>query len=149
MINGYENITVLVISVKAPDRLKYTLGEKAEKVKWVSSDITEFETRTTYSLWHDRATFHFLLTEGQVSKYLDIAKRSVKGFMTLGTFSEQGPKKCSGLQVTQYSEEKLQNRLVNGFEKIRCIHESHITPFNTTQNFLFCSFKSRLKDVRD
>jgi len=28
-------------------------------------------------------------------------------------------------------------------EKIRCISEDHITPFNTTQNFLFCSFKKK------
>jgi hypothetical protein len=35
----------------------------------------------------------------------------------------------------------LQEELAKGFEKIKCINEDHVTPFNTTQNFLFCSFK--------
>lgn len=29
----------------------------------------------------------------------------------------------------------------NGFEKIKCVTEDHITPFKTVQNFVFCSFK--------
>jgi hypothetical protein len=61
--------------------------------------------------------------------------------MTIGTFSDCGPKKCSGLDVHQYTEEELQQQLKEGFEKIKCITEDHITPFKTTQNFLFCSFK--------
>ena len=34
------------------------------------------------------------------------------------------------------------SQLADGFTKIRCITEDHITPFNTKQNFLFCSFKA-------
>jgi len=40
--------------------------------------------------------------------------------------------------------------LKNGFDKIKCVTEDHLTPFNTTQNFLFCSFKreSNLRRVK-
>lgn len=142
--NGYENITVLDISAKALDRAKARLGNKAEKVNWVISDITEFEPETAFDIWHDRATFHFLTTKEQVAKYLDIARQSVNGYMTIGTFSTNGPTKCSGLDIQQYDEQTLTAELENGFDKLKCITEDHTTPFNTKQNFLFCSFKRQV-----
>jgi SAM-dependent methyltransferase len=138
---GFENITVLDISAQALDKAKKRLGDKAQKVNWIVNDITEFQPDTTFDIWHDRATFHFLTTGDQVAKYMDTARNSVSGFLTIGTFSDNGPEKCSGLQIKQYSEEKLTAELQNGFEKIKCVTEDHITPFDTTQNFLFCSFK--------
>jgi SAM-dependent methyltransferase len=138
---GFENITVLDISAKALEKAQNRLGDKAKKINWVVSDITEFEPKTTYDIWHDRATFHFLTTTEQVSRYMEIARKSVNGYLTIGTFSENGPTKCSGLDIKQYNEETLTNELNNGFDKIRCVTEDHLTPFNTTQNFLFCSFK--------
>jgi len=141
---GYENITVLDISSKALDRTRIRLGEKAEKVTWTNSDIIDFHPDMKYDLWHDRATFHFLTTDEQITKYLAIAKSAVSSFMILATFSDKGPDKCSGLDVKQYSEVQLQNTLLNGFDKIRCITEDHTTPFNTNQNFLYCSFKRQI-----
>jgi 2-polyprenyl-3-methyl-5-hydroxy-6-metoxy-1,4-benzoquinol methylase len=140
---GFENITVLDISALALEKAKIRLGEKAQKINWIVSDITEFEPNTTYDVWHDRATFHFLTSTSQVSKYMQTARKSVKGFLTIGTFSENGPTKCSGLEIKQYSEVALTAALKNGFKKIRCVTEDHITPFNTKQNFLFCCFKSQ------
>jgi SAM-dependent methyltransferase len=138
---GFENITVLDISSKALEKVQKRLGKNATKVNWVVSDIADFEPNTNFDIWHDRATFHFLTTEEQITKYLNIARNAVSGFLTIGTFSENGPKKCSGLEIKQYNEDQLSSELKNGFEKIRCISEDHITPFETVQNFLFCSFK--------
>ena len=138
---GFENVTVLDISDKALDKAKVRLGEKSKKVKWIAADITEFQPDTNYDVWHDRATFHFLTTAEQIARYLDIARRAIRGYLTIGTFTENGPKKCSGLEIKQYTETQLQTQLADGFQKIRCITEDHITPFNTAQNFLFCSFK--------
>ena len=140
---GFTNLTVLDISARALDNAKQRLGAKAEKVTWIVSDIISFEPTTTYDVWHDRATFHFLTTKEQLEKYIKVVERSVKGYMIIATFSEVGPEKCSGLDVQQYSEEKLETILNNRFLKLHCITEDHITPFNTTQNFLFCSFKKR------
>lgn len=142
---GFEDITVLDISAHAIKRTKDRLGVKARKVKWVVSDITNFCTEKTFDLWHDRATFHFLTTPREIQLYLSTAKTCIneKGFLTVGTFSETGPEKCSGLEIKQYSEKTLQNQLKNGFTKIKCVAEDHKTPFDTLQNFLFCSFKRR------
>lgn len=125
--------------IKAQERL----GEKASRVNWIVSDITEFQPTTTFDVWHDRATFHFLVTDEQIEKYLTTARNAVKSYMTIGTFSENGPDKCSGLEIKQYSEMKLTAEISAGFDKIRCITEDHTTPFDTKQNFLFCSFKKK------
>lgn len=138
---GYENITVLDISAKALEKAKKRLGDAAHKVNWIATDITAFEPTESYDIWHDRAAFHFLTTPEQVSKYVDIAEKNITGFMILGTFSKNGPTKCSGLDIQQYDELSLKEIFEAGFEKINCITEDHTTPFGTTQNFVFCSFK--------
>ncbi len=138
---GFENITVLDISAKSLEKAQQRLGSKAQKVNWVVSDIIDFTPNTIFDVWHDRAAFHFLTTAEQIEKYMAIARASVTGYLTIGTFSENGPKRCSGLDIKQYNEQALTKELANGFSKIRCVTEDHITPFKTVQNFLFCSFK--------
>ena len=138
---GYENISVLDISANALERAKKRLGKNAGKVNWIVSDITEFKPETKYDIWHDRATFHFLTTPGQIKKYVEITEKWVVNFLILGTFSENGPKKCSGLDIRQYSEVALENQFSNSFKKLKCINEDHRTPFETKQNFTFCVFK--------
>lgn len=139
--DGFENITVLDISAAALKRAKARLGDKADKVTWIVSDVTEFEPEQQYDVWHDRAAFHFLTTPEQIDKYLSTARKAVKEYLVICTFSDNGPKKCSGLDIKEYSEEELQKQLSKGFVKIHCSTEDHTTPFNTTQNFLCCSFK--------
>ena len=141
---GFENITVLDISSEALEKSKKRLGNKAQKVKWIVSDVTEFNPDTKFDVWHDRATFHFLTTPTQIKKYIESASKYVIGFLTIATFSDNGPDKCSGLQIKKYSEKTLTSALKKKFDKIRCITEDHITPFKTIQNFLFCSFKRHL-----
>jgi SAM-dependent methyltransferase len=142
---GYENIWVLDISAKAIERAKERLGERANKVNWIACDITEFKPELKFDFWHDRAAFHFLTTEEQIYKYVNIAEDAIKsgGHLILGTFSEEGPKKCSGLDIKQYSEASMSARFEVAFDRIKCIQENHLTPFNTIQNFLFCSFRKK------
>jgi len=138
---GYENISVLDISSKAIERAKLRLGEKAEYVKWIISDVTDFEPRFTYDLWHDRATFHFLTTAEDIQKYIAVVESAAPRYLMIATFSDNGPVKCSGLSIKRYNEFQLTKKFEKRFQKIRCLEEDHFTPFNTSQNFLFCSFK--------
>jgi 2-polyprenyl-3-methyl-5-hydroxy-6-metoxy-1,4-benzoquinol methylase len=142
---GYRNISALDISRNAIERAKTRLGEKAAAINWIVSDILSFDPTAKFDLWHDRATFHFLTHVKDVDRYISIAADSVKAnsYMLLSTFSEQGPKKCSGLDIRQYSETSLSAKLDLNFEKLNCIQADHTTPFNTVQNFLFCAFKKR------
>jgi len=141
---GYTNITVLDISAIVLEKAKVRLGEKAAKVIWIVSDITSFQPTTTYNIWHDRATFHFLTEEKQIAGYKTLVSRAVNSYLIIGTFSTEGPKKCSGLDITQYNEDTLRDTFKDGFEKLNCSTEDHTTPFNTIQNFIFCSFKKNL-----
>ena len=142
---GFTNITLLDISAKAIDRIKERLGDKANQVTFIVSDILDFNPSETYDLWHDRASFHFQTDERQIAKYANIVASAVarKGHMVIGTFSENGPKKCSGLDITQYSEASMHAVFETHFELLDCITEDHTTPFDTIQNFIFCSFKKK------
>ncbi len=144
MLNlGYSDITVLDISAPSLERVKKRLGERALKVKWIVADAATFKPTEQYDFWHDRAAFHFLTQEDEIENYIDTIHRSITptGILVIGTFSEQGPKKCSGIEIKQYSETTMTERLQQFFEKVKCIVVDHKTPFDNIQNFIFCSFK--------
>lgn len=142
---GFTNLYLLDISAKAIERIKNRLGAKASKVTFIVSDILDFKPDTTFDFWHDRASFHFLTAENQISKYASITALAVAddGKLVIGTFSENGPKKCSGLDITQYNEAALKSVFEKDFDLIESFTEDHKTPFNTIQNFIFCSFKKK------
>lgn len=66
---GYEDITVLDISEAAVDRAKQRLSEKADKVKWLVDDVSDFNPTMKYDFWHDRAACHFLTDQDEINKY--------------------------------------------------------------------------------
>lgn len=140
---GFTDITVLDISASAVNRAKVRLGVKAFNVKWIISDVLGFKPEVKYDVWHDRAAFHFFTKEIEISTYLEIAHNNLNptGILILATFSDNGPKKCSGIDIQQYTEHSMSVRLKSFFKKIKCIVVDHKTPFDTIQNFVFCSFK--------
>lgn len=147
--NGYENIWVLDISEFALEKAKKRLGEKGNKVHWIVSDITEFKPQVEFDFWHDRAVFHFLTQEENINKYIAIVSNAIanNGHFLLGTFSENGPLKCSGLEIKQYSENLMKQTFKQTFEAVRCFTENHTTPFDTIQNFQFCGFQKLMNKV--
>jgi ubiquinone/menaquinone biosynthesis C-methylase UbiE len=56
---GYKNIYVLDISATALSRAKKRLGDKADKVHWIVSDIVDFKLDITHNL---TPLFHCKLT---------------------------------------------------------------------------------------
>jgi cyclopropane fatty-acyl-phospholipid synthase-like methyltransferase len=140
---GYEDITVLDISAKAIEKAQQRLGERATSVKWIVADAAKFKPKEKYDFWHDRAAFHFFTVQKDVSNYIKIIKKNISkdGILILGTFSEEGPTKCSGIEIKQYSETSMTEKLNKFFQKVKCITVNHVTPFETIQNFVFCSFK--------
>jgi ubiquinone/menaquinone biosynthesis C-methylase UbiE len=139
---GYQNIWVLDISATALEKTKKRLGSKAQDIHWIVSDITEFQHEIQFDFWYDRAVFHFLNEKENIEKYIQIASDSIKenGHFLLGAFSENGPLKCSGLDIKQYSETTMQEAFKENFKPRKCFKENHTTPFDTIQNFQFCGF---------
>lgn len=139
---GYTDITILDISEHALERAKARLGDKASLVKWIVSDATAFVPEESYDFWHDRAVFHFLTEEKEIDSYLQVLSKGIKtgGILVLGTFSEDGPTKCSGIPIKQYTEKSMVELLAPDFENLSCLRVGHPTPFDTIQNFVFCNF---------
>jgi SAM-dependent methyltransferase len=141
LAEGYTDLTVLDISAAAIERARTRLGPDARRVKWIVCDILDFKPELPYDVWHDRAAFHFQTNRESIEAYLDIVRHSVSGIVILGTFSTDGPTKCSGLEVKQYDEFTMKQLFeANAFRNIECKREDHITPAGVVQNFLFCSF---------
>lgn len=138
---GYKNISVLDISSHAIERAKKRLGEKADLVTWIVSDIVDFKPSIKYDIWHDRAAFHFLTEKSQIEAYQNLINEHVKKYLIIGTFSENGPKKCSGLDICQYNSASLNELFQLNFTPITTFTEDHKTPFETTQNFVFSCLK--------
>lgn len=142
---GFSDITVLDISKNAIERAQKRLGDKAAQVNWVVADVTDFLPNGTYDLWHDRAVFHFLTKENEITQYQNTVQKHIahKGGLIVGTFSTNGPDKCSGLPIMQYSQDSLTKVFQDNFERDMCFTVNHTTPFDTSQNFVFCSFTKK------
>ena len=140
---GFKNIFVLDVSLKALKKSQQRLGVKSRIVKWISSDIRKFETSNRFEIWHDRAAFHFLTNNSDIKRYVKLTREYIKpgGHLIISTFSLEGPKKCSGLDIRQYSEDSMKKIFYEGFEHIKSLEEIHHTPFQTTQNFIWNVFR--------
>ena len=140
LVLGYTDITVLDISENAIDRAKKRLGKLAEKVKWIVADITKFLPEQEYAIWHDRAVFHFLTQQQDKENYRELVNSAVSGYFILATFSDQGPNKCSGLEICKYDKQDIQAFFSLNFRMISFFKYNHLTPFGTYQNFIFSVF---------
>ena len=140
---GYNNITVLDISENAINKAKQRLGDVAKNIKWIISDILEFNPSEKYDVWHDRALFHFLIEDSDIEKYKSLLQLNLKknGHLILATFADNGPDKCSGLSVSKYSAKDHALKFKDYFTPLDSFKYDHITPFRTTQNFTVSVFK--------
>ncbi len=140
---GSSRLTILDVSEKAVQRSRDQLKDHASKIRWMRTDILEFVPDQQYDLWHDRACFHFLTSDEEVSKYVEITQKAVVpgGYLILGTFSLQGPMKCSGLPIRRYDHRLLRKTFL-GFKLEKFQYLDHITPAGKLQNYIFCLFKA-------
>jgi len=142
LAEGYTELSVLDISEAAIDRAKKRLGNKAKQITWIVQDVLDFKPKEQYAIWHDRAAFHFQTEEKTINSYLNLVSKAVSGNVIVGTFSTDGPAKCSGLDVKQYDETGMNSRFESrAFKNILCKRENHLTPMGAIQNFVFCLFK--------
>lgn len=143
--DGYQNLSVLDISKQALLHAKSRLGSRAKEIKWLESDVTQFQPTQTYQFWHDRAVFHFLTDAEDRKKYLQVLAASLdsKAYVMLATFALDGHEKCSGLPVQRYSAQTLQQTLGNAYQLILTDQETHLTPGGNPQRFTYYLFKEK------
>ena len=139
--NGFRDVSVLDISAKALEKSKARLGRRAAQVEWIEADITNVSLpENYYDVWYNRAVFHFLTSAEDRKKYVELVMRSLKigGHIIVASFSPNGPNKCSGLDVVRYSPETMHNEFGNEFKLVKSLNEKHETPFDTSQEFIYC-----------
>ena len=78
--------------------------------------------------------------EKDINNYKELVDSAVSGYFLLATFSDEGPNKCSGLEICKYSELDLQKKFKGTFNVVDSFKENHNTPFETIQNFTFSVF---------
>lgn len=133
---GFRDLTVLDLSETALEAGRRRIGTAAP-VRWLHSDVLTWQPVRRFGLWHDRATFHFLVDETDRLRYLDVltAGLEVGGALIMATFAEDGPDRCSGLPVARYSPEDLSRVVGAQFAITELRTETHVTPAGTVQPF--------------
>ncbi len=136
---GFENVSVLDVSAAALTQSRERLGPRAQRVQWITADVTSFEPPTHYAVWHDRAVFHFLTSAFDRSAYVQVLERAVAGggHAVVGTFALDGPQRCSGLEVARYDGPGLAAALGPSFALVETLRHEHRTPTGIVQAFTF------------
>jgi SAM-dependent methyltransferase len=140
-----DRIAVLDISPTALARTRDRLGSRAGEIEWLSGDVTTVEEIGTFDIWHDRAVFHFLISEADRLRYRDLVERTVPkgGHVVIATFGPQGPEKCSGLNVRRYDDHGLLEEFGSKFSLAHSSLVDHMTPAGRQQQFLYTMLSRR------
>ena len=138
---NYNDISLVDISSNALKEVKERLKNKT--VNFIATDILNFNSNDKYDIWHDRAVFHFITDNKGIKKYISLCNKYINkdGILIIGTFAEDGPLKCSGLEIKRYSVNQILDLFKETFELVEGFKMSHKTPFDSQQSFTFCVFK--------
>ena len=138
---NYTDISLVDISSNALTEVEERLKNKS--LNFIETDILNFKSNYKYDIWHDRAVFHFINKREGVEKYISLCNKYINkgGILIIGTFAEDGPLKCSGLEIKRYSINNLKELFKENFEFIEGFKKLHSTPFDTEQSFTFCVFR--------
>jgi SAM-dependent methyltransferase len=139
---GYLDVTVLDIAANSLAAAQARLGARAEDVTWLAADILQAELPQRYDVWHDRALFHFLADPAERARYMAAARAALKenGHLIVATFAPDGPTRCADLDVVRFAPEQLCETVGPGFYLVSSELRTHVTPWNSHQQFLFCHF---------
>ena len=145
---GYHQITLLDVSATAlrhtQQRLVNTLPEAADSVVWRHADVLTAALRaSSFDVWHDRAVFHFLTDASDRRDYVKQVRDALRhgGYLLVATFADDGPTRCSGLDVQRYSPAALHSEFGPDFRPVEDRREEHHTPWEAIQAFTYCLFQ--------
>lgn len=144
---GIGPASVLDISSAALRQQRQTLGEGPVLIE---ADVTRWRHEPSYSLWHDRAVFHFLTEPAAQSGYVAALTAALTpgGHAIIATFAPDGPETCSGLPVARYSPATLARKLEllapGQFRLIEHHAHQHVTPKGGRQQFQYSVFRREI-----
>ena len=141
LTSGYTALSVLDLSAAALAYSRERLGTAADGVTWLAADILDVMLpAASVDVWHDRAVFHFLTQADERARYLAQVRHALRpgGHVVIATFADDGPTRCSGLDVARYSATELHDAFGDDFTLLTSQRELHVTPSGSAQAFTYC-----------
>ena len=140
---GFHDLTVLDVAGRGVEIAQRRLGDRAAQVEWIVADLLAWRPSRLYSVWHDRAVFHFLIDEQTRQQYIaNLALTTDRGAVAvIGCFALDGPQSCSGLPVARYDATGLTQQLGSTWALEHAECSQHTTPGGTIQPFTWAQFR--------
>jgi trans-aconitate methyltransferase len=140
---GFRALSVLDLSLAALRLAQERLSGRAQAVRWIAADATQWTPNRPQDIWHDRAAFHFLIAPDERAAYVARMAEALRpgGHAVIGAFAPDGPERCSGLPVARYDFESLARELGPAFVPVSTRPHAHVTPAGVEQRFLFSVFR--------
>jgi SAM-dependent methyltransferase len=137
LLRGWTDLTVLDISQTALGVARKRIGDAASRVHWLVADATQWVPERAYDVWHDRAVFHFLISQEGREAYRHAMDQGLRpgGLAIMATFALDGPERCSGLPVQRYDPAELAAEIGPEFNLVDHWREEHATPAGKVQRF--------------
>jgi SAM-dependent methyltransferase len=143
---GYRHVTVLDVSAAALDASRRRLGDASSLVTWLEADVLAADLPAgAFDVWHDRALFHFFANQGEREQYVAQVRRALRpqGVAIVAAFADNGPARCSGLEVTRYTGQALRSAFGPDFTLVDELREGHMTPSGAVQAFVYAVLERR------
>ena len=141
LADGYNRVTVLDVSGAALAEASARVAKDAARVTWLEANVLDTVlSASAYDVWHDRAVFHFLTDSADRKRYVEQVHASVRlgGYVIVATFAQDGPTKCSGLDVARYAPQELHGQFGSDLQLLESAREEHHTPAGSIQPFIYC-----------
>ncbi len=139
---GFTGVGVVDLSSAALRAAQQRLGRAAPEVEWIEADVLEYRAPHPWTIWHDRAAFHFLVDPQDRLRYRESLYGSVPpgGHVIVATFGPEGPRRCSGLDTLRCSADDIARELGDGAHLVETRTEYHRTPSGVEQQFVYARF---------
>lgn len=108
--------------------------------RWDAAYRSRVPDRVTWYQGRPERSLSFIAATGFDSS---AAVVPVGGRVIIATFALDGPVACSGLPVRRYGTDSLSRALGGRFEPVSFEYETHVTPTDATQQFLYGRFRRR------
>jgi cyclopropane fatty-acyl-phospholipid synthase-like methyltransferase len=144
---GHTQLVAVDVSDAALELARSMLSvDKRAHVQWIRADISAPGPPglpTCVELWHDRALFHFLLSQPERRTYIKTLRHTVcpGGSVIIATFSLDGVNRCSGLDVRRYDADMLSREIGDGFVLVKQVDYLYVTPSGEERPYVYCVFR--------
>jgi hypothetical protein len=140
-----HNLIVNDISDEALTQLKHRVGVNEDRVIWLHGDISKPRPSKTpqVDIWIDRAVLHFIVDDGDIHRYFDNLRSTVKdgGYVVLAEFSPESANRCAGLDLHRYSLEEMTERIGSGFELLQSEKYTYIMPSGSPRPYIYALYR--------